>query len=217
MDLYSRDAEDFSDTKRESLRGHLNEDDEPDENDTSGIEELSEALKGHKINPGQKAVASSEDNDEELGSALRVGEESRFPIPANLVSALKGSREKQGIPPKKLTVTWAPDVYDPVPSIPPPSRGKKQQKSKRNNDNKKNGKKGQKGSNSRGSGKDKKHSRKSSSSSEPCYLSRYATNTLATPSNGPESFVVGNPDPYCGSSFLKNAPTKMHFSVAEAL
>lgn len=33
------------------------------------------------------------------------------------VSAMKGSREKRGVtPPQKLTVKWAPDVYDPVPS-----------------------------------------------------------------------------------------------------
>ncbi|PIN11952.1 hypothetical protein CDL12_15417 [Handroanthus impetiginosus] len=33
-----------------------------------------------------------------------------LPTPLKLVSAMKGSREKQGIPPKKLSVTWAPDV-----------------------------------------------------------------------------------------------------------
>ncbi|CAH1441899.1 unnamed protein product [Lactuca virosa] len=33
------------------------------------------------------------------------------------VSAKKGSLEKRGVtPPQKLTVKWAPDVYDPVPS-----------------------------------------------------------------------------------------------------
>ncbi|XP_073275857.1 uncharacterized protein [Primulina huaijiensis] len=36
--------------------------------------------------------------------------------PAKLVSAMKGNREKQGIPTKKLSVTWASDVYDPVPA-----------------------------------------------------------------------------------------------------
>ncbi|XP_075509237.1 uncharacterized protein LOC142545761 [Primulina tabacum] len=36
--------------------------------------------------------------------------------PVKLVSVMKGNREKQGIPTKKLSVTWAPDVYDPVPT-----------------------------------------------------------------------------------------------------
>ncbi|KAI3995952.1 hypothetical protein MKX01_004107 [Papaver californicum] len=34
-------------------------------------------------------------------------------LPAPLKSALKGGREKYGMPPKKMTVTWAHDVYDP--------------------------------------------------------------------------------------------------------
>ncbi|KAH9622757.1 hypothetical protein KSS87_002190 [Heliosperma pusillum] len=33
-----------------------------------------------------------------------------------LVSCIKGSRQKNGVPKKKLTVTWAPDVYDPPPT-----------------------------------------------------------------------------------------------------
>ncbi|EPS68092.1 hypothetical protein M569_06684 [Genlisea aurea] len=35
-----------------------------------------------------------------------------LPISPKLVSAIKGSREKQG----KQSVTWAPDVYDPIPT-----------------------------------------------------------------------------------------------------
>ncbi|XP_047328452.1 uncharacterized protein LOC124931915 [Impatiens glandulifera] len=40
------------------------------------------------------------------------------PAKKKLVSALKGSREKEGIltKGKELSVTWAPDVYDPLPS-----------------------------------------------------------------------------------------------------
>ncbi|XP_075517342.1 uncharacterized protein LOC142551809 isoform X2 [Primulina tabacum] len=36
--------------------------------------------------------------------------------PVKLVSAMKGNREKLGIPTKKLSVTWDPEVYDPVPA-----------------------------------------------------------------------------------------------------
>ncbi|KAL6567353.1 hypothetical protein OROGR_001021 [Orobanche gracilis] len=35
----------------------------------------------------------------------------------NLVSALKGSREKEGLPAKERRVSWDPDVYDPPPSL----------------------------------------------------------------------------------------------------
>ncbi|KZV51783.1 hypothetical protein F511_11471 [Dorcoceras hygrometricum] len=42
--------------------------------------------------------------------------EQSLPTPVKLVSAMKGNREKQGIPNKKLSVKWAPDVYDPVPA-----------------------------------------------------------------------------------------------------
>ncbi|XP_030449946.1 uncharacterized protein LOC115672306 isoform X2 [Syzygium oleosum] len=52
------------------------------------------------------------------------------PAPLELVSAFKGSREKQGGAPGKLTVTWAPDVYDPRPTqlLDIVTRGTKQKK-----------------------------------------------------------------------------------------
>lgn len=40
-----------------------------------------------------------------------------FQIPLKLVSAVRGGREKQGCVPKKLSVTWATDVYDPIPAV----------------------------------------------------------------------------------------------------
>lgn len=49
------------------------------------------------------------------------------------VSALKGSREKEGVPPRKLSVSWAPDVYDPPPtSLSHYPKKKVQQQSKSN-------------------------------------------------------------------------------------
>lgn len=132
-----------------------------------------------------------------------------------LVSAMKGSREKQGGSPRKLTVSWAPDVYDPIPNSLSHSVKSKQKKSSRkdrdkdNNHNKKNGKKGQKGSSSKGlGGKDKKQFRKSGGRSDKCYK------TMDAPED--TDFGVGSPD-YCGSSFLKNSGAKFHYSVAEAL
>ncbi|XWS55697.1 hypothetical protein CRYUN_Cryun09bG0023200 [Craigia yunnanensis] len=142
--------------------------------------------------------------------------------PLKLVSALKGSREKQGLTPKKLTVTWAPDVYDP----PPPTlvlhtvRVKKQQKSKKNNDKKKNGKKGHKGNNSSrgsGGGKDCKQFRRGCGSSDRCYKRLEVQDRVVNAAGDLDGFNVSSPDPYCGSSFLKKSPTRMHYSVTEAL
>ncbi|CAI9289650.1 unnamed protein product [Lactuca saligna] len=80
------------------------------------------------------------------------------------VSAMKGSREKRGVdPPKKLSVKWAPDVYDPVPSLPSDtviSRPRKQH-------GKKKGTSSSESKSSRGSkskGKDKKHRKRSGKS-----------------------------------------------------
>ena len=147
--------------------------------------------------------------------------------PLNLVSAMKGGREKHGAMPRKLSVSWAPDVYDPTPtSLSHTVRGggggggKKQQKSKNNRKNWKNGKKGQKGNSSRGgSGKDKKQSRKVSGSSNGCYRSMDTRETLTELSDEFDDLTMGGPDSqsYCGTSFLKKSLANMHYSVAEAL
>ncbi|XP_012569435.1 uncharacterized protein [Cicer arietinum] len=81
-----------------------------------------------------------------------------LPAPSNLKSAMKGSRDKNGENHMKLTVKWAPDVYDPIPTLVSHTvKNKKQQKSRKKKYEKKNGKKGQKGNSPRGgSGKDKK-------------------------------------------------------------
>ncbi|XP_073282087.1 uncharacterized protein [Primulina huaijiensis] len=74
-----------------------------------------------------------------------------------IVSAMKGSREKQGIEPKKLSVTWAPGVYDPVPTA--ASRVPSNKNQRYRNDGKSYGKNKLKGGgkSSRGRrGKDKK-------------------------------------------------------------
>uniref|UniRef100_A0A5B6Z411 Uncharacterized protein n=3 Tax=Davidia involucrata TaxID=16924 RepID=A0A5B6Z411_DAVIN len=138
-----------------------------------------------------------------------------LPTPLKLVSAMKGSREKQGTPPKKLTVTWAPDVYDPPPSdflhVATNKKQRHRSDSKKNSDSKKYGKNKQKGGGKPTRGKDKKQVRKSGGSSK-CFKS-------FDDDDDPYSevdFDVGSPDSYCGSSFLKKSVTKMHFPVAEA-
>ncbi|EOA24767.1 hypothetical protein CARUB_v10018046mg [Capsella rubella] len=105
-----------------------------------------------------------ETEDRNLATALQdMFSESMSVV--TLIPAIKGGREKHGKSLKKLSVTWAEDVYDPPPSIVSHTRSKKQQpqKSKSKDNLKKNGKKGQKGSsNSRGS-KDKKQTSSRSS------------------------------------------------------
>ncbi|KAI3677097.1 hypothetical protein L1987_86717 [Smallanthus sonchifolius] len=67
-----------------------------------------------------------------------------LPMNLKLVSAVKGSREKQRTgPPQKLTVKWAPEVYDPVPTSvshavtnKPQKQSKKKSKSKQKNGSK---------------------------------------------------------------------------------
>ncbi|KAB2630706.1 hypothetical protein D8674_008225 [Pyrus ussuriensis x Pyrus communis] len=140
-----------------------------------------------------------------------------LPAPSKLLSALKGSREKEGLSPGKLSVNWAPDVYDPpATSMSHTVTGKKQQKSKNKKNWKKDGKKGQKSSSSRG--KDKKQYRKSGAS-ERCHRSLDPRETLVDTNNGFGELVVGSPDQhsYCGSAFLKNSLTNVHYPVAEAL
>ncbi|PIN11202.1 hypothetical protein CDL12_16203 [Handroanthus impetiginosus] len=142
------------------------------------------------------------------------------PIPLQPVSAMKGSRKKLGIAPKKLSVTWAPDVYDPIPTSVSHVPSSKNQGYR--NYGKKYGKKKQKGggkSSRSNKGKDKKQTRKNSGST-----------TKIKPLHDDDSLEVGscehqveindfnivNPDPFCGSSFLKKSVTNLHFPVTEA-
>lgn len=140
--------------------------------------------------------------------------------PLKLVSALKGSREKHGVPLKKLTVTWAPDVYDPTPTAVSHVVTNKSQRHR--NDSKRNSKNKQKGTGkpSRGSrGKDKKQGRKYGGSSNRCFKSLDDNERIVDQVQHQADIVdynIGNPDPYCGTSFLKNSVSKLHFSVAEA-
>lgn len=133
--------------------------------------------------------------------------------PMKVVPAIKGSREKQGIPPKKLSVTWAPDVYDPIPTS-----ASHVPSNKNRSNGKKSGKykhKGSSGKSSRGSkgGKDKKQVRKNGGGSTK--LKPFHEDCGVGFGEG-QDFDVGSPDPFCGSSFLKNSVTKMHFPVGEA-
>ncbi|KAL3628602.1 hypothetical protein CASFOL_027648 [Castilleja foliolosa] len=143
----------------------------------------------------------------------------REAVPLKFVSAMKGSREKQqGTPsPKKLSVTWAPDVYDPIPTSVSHVPSDKNQR----NRNKKYGKYNKHKSSGKSSRGSKKQGRKSSGGGsnkpkQPFHLD--GGGILREPTYvGPLDYDnVGSPDPFCGSSFLKESVTKLQYPVAEA-
>ncbi|KAF8043173.1 hypothetical protein BT93_A1498 [Corymbia citriodora subsp. variegata] len=125
-----------------------------DDEDDEDADELEECTQSHQkmlenvVQPSQIRLMSphisSDEEDEEEQPNLELQELfseeivdnpalgcSVFsPAPLELVSAFKGSHEKQGGALRKLTVTWAPDVYDPPPTQPLDivTRGSKQKK-----------------------------------------------------------------------------------------
>ncbi|PIA38984.1 hypothetical protein AQUCO_02700277v1 [Aquilegia coerulea] len=138
--------------------------------------------------------------------------------PKKLVSALKGSREKLGMPLKKLSVTWAPDVYDPLPTSHCHTvKGHGQHRSR----NKKSSKSRHKGKSSQGSTNNSKrynkhvgksdHRSKSPSTSERLLFGAYNQSKLNF-----MDFAVSGHDSNCGSSFLRTSLPELHIPVAEA-
>ncbi|QCE07058.1 hypothetical protein DEO72_LG9g2074 [Vigna unguiculata] len=131
--------------------------------------------------------------------------------PAKLVSAMKGSREKERGSQIKLTVKWAPDVYDPVPTLSSHTvKHKKHQKPRMRKSEKKNGKKSQKVSYSR---------RSSSSSKDKQYRNRWlhSGEEVFEASTEVDDLNVANHDSYCATSYLKASITKLHWPIGEAL
>ncbi|KAE9612254.1 hypothetical protein Lal_00022125 [Lupinus albus] len=142
-----------------------------------------------------------------------------MPAPLTLVSAMKGSREKQGRSRLKLTVKWASDVYDRVPTLLSRTvKGKKQHKS-RHRSEKKYVKKGQKGYPSKGSSsKDKKHyHRKPSSGTSDMWWLDSDSDQMLEASTELDDLNVVIHDSHCGTSFLKQSIEKVHYPVGEAL
>ncbi|CAN1135323.1 hypothetical protein LINPERPRIM_LOCUS15612 [Linum perenne] len=172
-----------------------------------------------EIKPSNLDV-SNEDSQESALHALSLEQPLQHAQSVPIKSALKGSREKQGKEAKQLSVTWAPDVYDPVPnSLCHTVKSSSKKKSRKDKDrDKKSGKKGQKsnGSSSRGSSsKDKKQIRRKPAKSYKA-LDMDDDGYGDTSSSSSIGFDVTSPD-YCGSSFLKQSVTEFHYSVAEAL
>ncbi|PIA53021.1 hypothetical protein AQUCO_01000708v1 [Aquilegia coerulea] len=137
-----------------------------------------------------------------------------MPTSLNPVSAMKGSRERQGQHENILTVKWAPDVYDPpVTSLSHTVKGHSQQRSRTN---KKNGKHKHKGKSSRGNS-EKKQYRKNVENCEPLSKSEVTSNEMFHQSAADFlDFSATTQESNCGSSFLKTSVGKVHISFAEA-
>ncbi|KAJ3682752.1 hypothetical protein LUZ60_012979 [Juncus effusus] len=127
-----------------------------------------------------------------------------------LKSALKGSRAQDGISPRScdMHVRWAPDVYDPPVTSsshtvqkgrPSSSKGKKKGKKKDNNNSRK--KKG------------KKSERKCAIESSRSGSIESSESAIET--SGDKTLICES-DVKCGSEFLRESLSKMHFSTAEA-
>ncbi|EEF31041.1 uncharacterized protein LOC8269376 [Ricinus communis] len=197
----------------------------PSDGDDNSDEEGSEELEPFRPEPVTKCMEKFpgnllvEEDDEPETAMQQLSSEGPIQPAVLLVSAMKGSREKLGASLRKLTVSWAPDVYDPIPNSLSHTVKSKQKKSKKDRDRdkesnnyKKNGKRGQKGNSRGGGGKDKKQLRKAGGRSD----RGYKTLSISESPDNLDEFNVGSPD-YCGSSFLKKSPANFHYSVAEAL
>ncbi|KAE9589949.1 hypothetical protein Lalb_Chr21g0314341 [Lupinus albus] len=138
--------------------------------------------------------------------------------PSMLVSAMKGSRAKQGVSQMELTVKWDSEVYDPAPTLLSHTvKGKKQHKSRHKSEKKyiKKGHKGyypSKGSN----GKDKKHyhNNKSSGTSDMWWVDSHSDRVIGASTELDDVNVVTH-DSLCGTSFLKKSIEKVHYPVGE--
>ncbi|KAG5002899.1 hypothetical protein AAZX31_10G042200 [Glycine max] len=162
--------------------------------------------------PDMMLPSSSSDEEADASSPSKQSPRQNYscsvslPAPPKLVSAMKGSREKERGSQMKLTVKWAPDVYDPVPTLLSHTvKNKKQQKPRIKKSEKKNGKKGQKVSYSkRGSSKDKQYRNRWFYSHDEVFEA--------------SSDNAANHDSYCGTSYyLETSLTKVHWSIGEAL
>ncbi|KAI9085808.1 hypothetical protein K1719_032222 [Acacia pycnantha] len=144
-------------------------------------------------------------------------------IPTNIaktllkpVSAMKGSREKQGGSRSKLTVKWAPDVYDPVPTSNSLSvKSKRQYKSRSKKIEKKKGKSKKNTYSRRVSSKDKKQYPSSIGRSDKCNKLPDSRNELIGSSTELDA-LDSHQDSFCGTRFLKQSVPLVHYSVAEA-
>ncbi|KAK9127135.1 hypothetical protein Syun_015932 [Stephania yunnanensis] len=145
-----------------------------------------------------------------------------LPTPLKLVSAMKGSREKQGISAKKLTVTWAAEVYDPPCTL--LSHTVKNHSQQRHKSNKKNSKHKHKKKSLRSSNIEKHQHRRHASNHVSPSKSSVADEIQSAPTFGDRQdsgmelidFGIAGQDSKCGNSFFRTSLGRVHMPVAEA-
>ncbi|WOL16249.1 hypothetical protein Cni_G25036 [Canna indica] len=147
-----------------------------------------------------------------------------LPASSKLISAMKGSRSQNGSPSNlKLHVKWAPDVYDPPCTSMSHTLKKnyhQRPKAKKRDSNKHK----HKGRSTRGNNSEKRNANKSSINNiaEPVNPRLQAAgDSLLLNGYGKSNvegvdYAVSNQDSKCGSSFLREALSKVHISMAEA-
>uniref|UniRef100_A0A0E0KXQ3 BRI1-KD interacting protein 130 n=1 Tax=Oryza punctata TaxID=4537 RepID=A0A0E0KXQ3_ORYPU len=147
-----------------------------------------------------------------------------LPPTLKIISAMKGSRQKNGMvsPTESRRVKWAPDVYDPpVTSVchsvnnsyQRRSKSRKKDKNKQKQKQKQKGRSKKKHQNAIQSSAvlqvpGLKDAETTSSNSAPDGLNKLETEIL--------DYGISSQDGKCGSSFLRESAAKMHFSTAEA-
>lgn len=175
------------------------------------------------VDENEEIVIEFQGNDSVESSGPVESPAMLLATPLKLMSAMKGSREKEGAPPRKLTVSWASDVYDPPPtSLSHSVKGNHQRAKityKRNGKNKQKGKSLPRGNSSN----NKKQSRKVSGSSNSCFKQLDSNDRLQKKGfvneeldDAYEDYNFGDDDYNCANSFLRKSRNRVHFSVAEA-
>ncbi|KAK4756665.1 hypothetical protein SAY87_006792 [Trapa incisa] len=209
---------------------------------TSGSDEFSECG-GPKTTSQQKLLTryesfpspmSSYMDSEEPYNKLELASQGLFlkdHPPLKPASSMKGSREKRGVTKIGLRVTWASDVYDPLPTSVSHAvrRGTKSRnvsrKGKRHGKGCHNAKSSSRGSRSKDSSngagyRDKKKKKAPSKipvSSNIWYKLSNPGNDLLDIELDQVEYGMRILDVSCGSSFMKTSLAKSHYPVAEAL
>ncbi|XP_006653971.1 uncharacterized protein LOC102717986 isoform X2 [Oryza brachyantha] len=147
-----------------------------------------------------------------------------LPPTLKIISAMKGSREKNGLasPTESRHVKWAPDVYDPpVTSVCHSVNNSYQRRSKSRKKDKNKQKEKQKKK-----GRSKKNRQNTIQSSAVLQAPGLEDAEASSGSSAPDDFNkheteildygISSQEAKCGSSFLRETAAKMHFSTAEA-
>ncbi|CAO2182549.1 unnamed protein product [Urochloa humidicola] len=148
-------------------RPELDEDSSDDDDDDPVLSMESDSTDDLVDVDSELAISPTSPSDEASQSSISKSVDDRSSIHGTprLVSAMKGTRAKQGIM-TKLSVSWAPDVYDPpVTSDSHTVRGHQRSSRKGHYKYKPSKSSSSSSRNTSGSKKDKKHSRHNSSSS----------------------------------------------------